>query len=312
MKQGLRNVLVTGGAGFIGSHLIPKLLKAKYSVVVLDNLCSGKMANLEGFLSCPDFSFIEGDIRDQAVLKKAFRGVTDVVHLAALIDVASSVNDPLLVHDVNVTGTLNLLHESVKGKVGRFVFASSTAVYGDAKALPIKEVTPFNPISPYAASKAASEAYCCAFGGCYGLDTVRLRFFNVYGPRSENSPYSGVITKFLDRAKRGEELIIFGDGEQTRDFISVEDITDALVLALKTQAVGEAFNVCTGYPTSVNRLVETMREVVKQDLRAKCTPPRPGDILFSYGDPSKAKKLLKFTAKVGLKEGLESLIKARG
>ncbi|MCW3984549.1 MAG: SDR family NAD(P)-dependent oxidoreductase [Candidatus Bathyarchaeota archaeon] len=306
-----KRVLVTGGAGFIGSHLVPELLKRGYAVVALDNLCSGNMENLGGVLDSPDFTFILGDIRDSEVLKKAFRGVSGVVHLAALIDVVASVTDPTSTNDVNVAGTLNVLQEAANCKVDRFVFASSTAVYGDAKALPITEETMLDPLSPYAASKAAGEAYCRAFMHSYGLSTVILRFFNVYGPRNEKSPYSGVITKFLRQAIKGATLNIFGDGEQTRDFIHVSDIVEALILALETQkASGETFNVCTGIQTSINDLAEAICNVTGRTLKLIHVPARAGEIRFSLGDLSKAEEQLHFKPKVTLQKGLELLLKA--
>jgi UDP-glucose 4-epimerase len=260
-------ILVTGGAGFIGSHLVSELLKRKYSVVVLDNLCSGKTANLKEISGKMGFEFIEGDIRDKPKLEAAFNGIDAVIHLAALIDITSSVTDPVSTNDVNVTGTLNVLREATRCKVRRLVFASSTAVYGDAKKLPINENLTINPISPYAASKLAGEAYCKAFKGSYNLSTVVLRFFNVYGPRSEKSPYCGVITKFLQQANKGETLKIFGDGKQTRDFIHVEDIVEALILAMETHAVdGETFNICTGTPTSINDLAKAVQIATQKDL----------------------------------------------
>lgn len=306
-----RVILVTGGAGFIGSHLIPELLKRGHSVVTLDNLCSGNMQNLKEVLDNPDFTFISGDIRDSATLKKAFRGVNSIVHLAALIDVVSSVTDPVSTNDVNVTGTLNVLQEAARCKVARFVFASSTAVYGDAKALPITEETPLDPLSPYAASKVAGEVYCRAFMNSYGLSTVILRFFNVYGPRNEKSPYSGVITKFLRQALKDETLNIFGDGEQTRDFIHVNDVVAALVLALETdKAGGETFNVCTGIPTSINKLVEALHFVTERDICTANSSARLGEIRFSHGDPSKAKKMLQFKFNASLQDGLKLLLKS--
>jgi UDP-glucose 4-epimerase len=306
-----KRVLVTGGAGFIGSNLIPELLKKGYAVVALDNLCSGNLENLRGVLNNPDFTFISGDIRDSVVLKKAFRGVNGVVHLAALIDVVSSVTDPAATNDVNVSGTLKVLQEAASCKVERFVFASSTAVYGDTKTLPITEETSLDPLSPYAASKVAGEAYCRAFMHSYGFSTVILRFFNVYGPRNENSPYSGVITKFLRQALKDEALNIFGDGEQTRDFIHVKDVVAALVLALETDRVGgETFNVCTGVPTSINMLVEALQFVTARDLRIVNSPARLGEIRFSHGDPAKAKKILQFRPNVSLQEGLKLLLKS--
>ncbi len=301
-------ILVTGGAGFIGSHLSSELLKRKNSVVVFDNLCSGKIANLKEISKKTGFEFIEGDIRDEVKLKAAFQGVDAVIHLAALIDITASVTDPALTNEVNVTGTLNVLREATRCKVKRFVFASSTAVYGDAETLPITENVIVNPISPYAASKIAGEAYCKAFTGSYGLSTVVLRFFNVYGPRSENSPYCGVITKFLQQANKGQTINIFGDGKQTRDFIHVKDIVEALILALEADEVdGEAFNICTGIPTSINDLARAVQVAAQKDSPITHAQARQGEIKFSYGDPAKAAEKLHFTAKVSLSEGLNSL-----
>jgi len=309
MNKGNR-ILVTGGAGFIGSHLASELLKRKYSVVVFDNLFSGKTENLRGISGQTSFKFIEGDIRDEPKLEAAFNGVDAVIHLAALIDIVASVADPASTNDVNVTGTLNVLREAAKCKVRRLVFASSTAVYGDANKLPIDENLIVNPISPYAASKLAGEAYCKAFTGSYNLSTVVLRFFNVYGPRSEKSPYCGVITKFLQQANKGETLKIFGDGKQTRDFIHVKDIVEALILALETDRVdGETFNICTGTPNSINDLARAIQVASQKDLPIAHEAARQGEIKYSYGDPSKAEEKLHFKAKISLSEGLSSLIK---
>ena len=304
-----QKILVTGGAGFIGSHLALELLKRKHKVVIFDNLSSGKIANLREISKKTGFEFIEGDIRDENKLESAFMGVDAVIHLAALIDISASITDPALTNEVNVTGTLNVLREAAKSKVRRFVFASSTAVYGDSKTLPINEKVIVDPISPYAASKLAGEAYCRAFMGSYGLSTVVLRFFNVYGPRSENSPYCGVITKFLKQANKGEAINIYGDGKQTRDFIHVKDIVEALILSLEAQEVdGETFNICTGIPTSINDLASSVQVATQKDLPITYSPARQGEIRFSYGNPIKAAEKLHFTAKVSLLEGLSSLV----
>ena len=202
----ISRVVVTGGAGFIGSRLVRELLGRGYSVTVLDNFCSGSWENLRGLHGRDGFEVVEGDVRDRRVVGKVMKGADGVVHLAALIDVEASVRDPFQTHDVNVNGTLNVLHAAVKSGVRRFVFASSTAVYGDANPLPLKEDYPLCPISPYATSKAAAEGYCRAFNRCYGVETVVLRYFNVYGTRQGNSTYSGVITRFLEKAFKGEPL----------------------------------------------------------------------------------------------------------
>jgi nucleoside-diphosphate-sugar epimerase len=300
-------VVVTGGAGFIGSRLIRELLGRGYSVVALDNFCSGSWENLRGLRGRDGFEVVEGDVRDRRVVRKVLKGADGVVHLAALIDVEASVRDPFETHDVNVNGTLNVLNEAVKAGVKRFVFASSTAVYGDANPLPLKEDYPLCPISPYAASKAA-EGYCLAFNKCYGLGTVVLRYFNVYGPGQRNSAYSGVITRFLENAFKGEPLTVYGDGCQTRDFIYVDDVIEATVLALEDDGVeGEIFNVCTGKPASVNELVEVVRAIVGKDFKVIYDKPRKGDIRNNYGDPSKAEKILGFKAKTSSKEGVEKM-----
>ncbi len=308
MNKTRRSVLVTGGAGFIGSHLVPRLLKLGYSVTVLDNLSAGKLENLSGVIDHPKLRFKRGDILDKTILQDVFEGVESVIHLAALIDISASVADPIKNHEVNVDGTFNMLHASIKHEVKKFVFASSTAVYGDVKTLPIQESFAVHPISPYAASKVAGEAYCSAFASCFGVDAVALRFFNIYGLRSENSPYSGVITKFIKKIINGEALTIDGDGEQTRDFIHVSDVVNAVVLALETDGLkGEAFNVCTGVPTSINQLVSSLKDVAGKKPEVKHGPARIGDIRDSYGDPAKAKETLGFSATVDLKKGLQML-----
>ena len=273
MSTTLRKVLVTGGAGFIGSHLVPQLLELGDSVTVLDNLSAGKLENLNGVLDHPKFTFKRGDIRDKTLPDEVFNDVDSIIHLAALIDISASVNDPIQNHEINVDGTFNLLYTAIKHKVKKFVFASSTAVYGDLKTLPVQENNALHPLSPYAASKIAGEAYCSAFANCFGLDTIALRFFNIYGLRSENSPYSGVITKFLQKIINGELLTIDGLGEQTRDFIHVNDIVRAVILALESKGLkGEVFNVCTGKPTSINQLATILKTVTGKNLNVKYGP----------------------------------------
>ncbi len=310
MKQKNKKILVTGGAGFIGSHLVPQLLEKGYSVVVIDNLSSGKMENLYSVQSNPNFLFKLGDIREKNAIDEALREVYAIVHLAALIDVSASVTDPSKTHDINVTGTLNVLQEAALNKIKKLVFASSTAVYGETTLLPVKEDTVLKPISPYAASKVAGEAYCNAFASCYGFSSIALRFFNVYGLRNEYSPYSGVITKFLRKIEQGEELVVEGDGEQTRDFIHVNDVVRAIILALEIGVPeNEVFNVCTGVPTSINQLVDALKKVTGKKISVTHGPPRLGDIRSSYGNPSKAIEQLKFRSKIDLFHGLVQLYK---
>ncbi len=308
---GFSKVLVTGGAGFIGSHLVDKLISRGYSVVVLDNFHSGEMKSFCEILGRASFEVIEGDIRDRKAVREAMDGVDAVVHLAALIDVEESVNNPLETHDVNVNGTLNVLNEAVRSGVRKLLFASSTAVYGEGNPLPLKEEHSLNPISPYAASKISAEGYCRAFNNCYGLGTVILRYFNIYGPRQKHGAYSGVITRFLQSALEDEPLVVYGDGKQTRDFIHADDVVDATILALeKANSKGETFNVCTGRPTAVNELAEIVKEVIGKDLKVIYDRPRKGDVKNNYGDPSKAGNILGFKAKTSLREGLEQLVKS--
>lgn len=299
-------VLVTGGAGFIGSHLVDELLGRGYKVVVLDDFWSGRLDNLTQHLKNDDFKLVEGDVRGRSVVGEAMDGVDAVVHLAALVDVEESVNNPFETHDVNVNGTLNVLKEAVRKGVKRFVYASSTAVYGEGNPLPLREDHPLKPISPYAASKVSAECYCRAFHSCYSLDTIILRYFNVYGPGQNRSSYSGVITRFLQNALNDEPLVIYGDGKQTRDFVYVNDVVEATVLALENDySKGEILNVCTGNPVTINELAHVVKEVTKKDLKVTYDKPRKGDIKNNYGDPSKAEEILGFKAKISLKNGLK-------
>jgi UDP-glucose 4-epimerase len=305
-----KRILVTGGAGFIGSHLTYSLLQKGYFVTVLDNLSSGKMENLNELSNKDGFNFIFGNILDKDILKQAYRGVDAVVHLAALVDIPASVKDPCQTNEINVSGTLSMLNSANEHKIKRFIFASSTAVYGNAKNMPISEDAAQKPISPYAASKSAGESYCNAFATCYGLDTVALRFFNVYGPRSGLGPYSGVITKFIRKALDNEILTIEGDGNQTRDFIYVNDIVQAITCALEGNDLkGQVFNVCTGVSTTIIQLVDLLSDIMGRDLHVKHGPPRQGDIRESIGDPTKARNILKFESEISIKKGLGLLIK---
>ncbi len=308
MSKAYKTILVTGGAGFVGTHAVPKLLEKGYQITVLDNLSTGKKENLTQAFAHPNFNFVRGDIRDAATADEACRDADAVVHLAAQIDVAASVADPATTNDINVNGTLTMLQAAAKAGVHRFILASSTAVYGDAAHLPVKEETPLKPISPYAASKAAAEAYCNAFAGSFGIETAALRFFNIYGPKNENSPYSGVITKFMRQARKGEVLTVEGDGEQNRDFIHITDIAKALVLAVEAKNLRcETFNVCTGAPTSVNHLADAIGEVLGKRLLVKHGPARVGDIRFSYGDGSRAAEKLEFKSNISISKGLRLL-----
>jgi len=303
-------ILVTGGAGFIGSHIVDQLLADELEVSVLDNLSSGKKENVAQHLNKKNLHFIKGDVRDTETVKKAVKNVDAVIHEAALVSVTRSVENPFLTNEVNVGGTLNLLKACLDTGVKRFVYASSSSVYGEIETLPKKETLPTRPISPYAASKLAAENYCKAFYKVYGLETVSLRYFNVYGPRQTYGPYSGVITTFINRLLNDEPPIIYGDGTQTRDFTNVQDVVQASLLSLKSKnVVGEEFNVATGTPTTINQLAEMLLDITgKTHLRPKHVDPRRGDIKHSYADISKAKKVLRYMPKIILKDGLKSIV----
>jgi len=307
-------VLVTGGAGFIGSHLVDRLLKEGIEVVVLDNLQGGRLENISQHLGKKNLCFVRGDIRDSRLVRNLARDVDAIIHQAARVSVSESIVDPVLTDDVNVNGTLNLLKASVESDVKRFVYASSCAVYGDAEVTPIKENCLPKPKSPYGVSKLAAESYVQVFYEVFRLKTVCLRYFNVYGSRQINSYYSGVITQFVNRLAKNLPLAIFGDGEQSRDFVHVQDVVEANMLALRIKGVeGESFNIATGVATTINHLASTLLEITnKSCLKIVHSKPRKGDVKHSVGDTSKAKKKLHYNVKFSLKEGLKELVENYG
>jgi UDP-glucose 4-epimerase len=302
-------VLVTGGAGFIGSHFVDKIVTEGYNVRVLDNLSTGKLENLADHLKTKKVEFVSGDIRDNALIRKCLADVEIAVHFAAQTSVPFSVDHKDLTFDVNATGTQELLDACVKESVGKFVFASSCAVYGDPKCLPVNETCKTDPISPYAESKLLAEHYCFDFDKQKLLQSVVLRFFNVYGPRQPLNDYSGVITKFFDRAKRKEPLIVYGDGMQTRDFVSVHDVVDAVVACMtRVEAEGEVFNIGSGKPTRISDLAKTVLKLTGFGSKICYEKARSGDIKDSYADISKVQKLLNYKPKVNLSDGLRELL----
>jgi UDP-N-acetylglucosamine 4-epimerase len=304
-------ILVTGGAGFIGSHIVDRLLQEGLAVRVLDNMSTGEKKNLAQHQNKKSFRFIEGDIRNFDCVKKAVEGVDAVVHEAALVSVTRSVEDPLLSNEINVKGTVNLLKACVDAHVKRFVLASSCAVYGDTESLPNNENLAPKPLSPYAADKLAAETYAKVFHDVYGLETVSLRYFNVYGPRQKYGPYSGVISIYINLLQENEPPLIIGDGNQTRDFVNVKDVVEANINALtKPKAAGEVFNISTGEATTIIKLAETIQQIMgKTDVKPVYAEPRPGDIMHSYGDISKAERKLGYKPRVQLEKGLNELIK---
>ena len=312
--SGCSRVLVTGGAGFIGSHIVDRLVAEGVEVVVLDNLYTGRLENVKQHIGKKGLHFVRGDVRDFRLVRDLARDVDAIIHQAALVSVPESFKDPVLTNDVNVCGTLNLLRASVDSDVRRFVYASSCAVYGNAEKMPIKENSLPRPVSPYGVSKLAAENYVRVFHEAFGLETVCLRFFNVYGPRQVYSDYSGVITQFMNRLEKNLPLVIFGDGQQTRDFVHVQDIVEANILALKNEGVaGETFNIATGVATTINQLANVLLEATnKTQLKTVHSEPRKGDIKHSAADISKAIKKLHYNSKISLREGLEKLTKSYG
>jgi UDP-glucose 4-epimerase len=306
----MAHCLVTGGAGFIGSHIVEALLARGDHVRVLDNFSTGRRANLahlEGRLE-----FIEGDIRDPGRVQAAVTGIDLIFHLAAIVSVPKSMEDPLLVEAINTTGTLTLLIAAQKARVKRLVLSSTCAIYGDEPTLPKVETMLPTPKSPYAVTKLAAEGYCQVFNEAFGLETTILRYFNVFGPRQDPaSPYSGVISIFVDRMLRNLPITIFGNGEQTRDFVYVADIVQANLLAADSAlAAGKIFNIGRGQPVSINQLFQQLSRLLQANLEPIYAPARQGDVQHSYANPSQATQLLGWQAITSLEEGLHQLVAA--
>jgi nucleoside-diphosphate-sugar epimerase len=306
-------MLITGGAGFIGSHLVDRLLREGFEVYVIDNLNTGRLENITHHQNKKNFHFVKGDIRDRQIVKQTMSDVDVVFHEAALTSVPLSVQDPILTNDVNVSGTLALLKLSSDLDVKRFIYASSAAVYGDnASEKKREDMTP-TPTSPYGVSKLAAENYIKLFNTVYGLETVSLRYFNVYGPRQRfdiHCTYGGAITLFINRLLNDMPPLIYGDGEQTRDFIYIEDVVEANMLALNARnAVGEVFNVATGMNASIKTVANTLKKIMNREhIENVYTDARQGDIRHSTAEIDKAKKLLGFHPKIRLEEGLAKLV----
>ena len=296
--------LVTGGAGFLGSHLVDALLSQGHLVRVLDDLSSGHRENLPR-----QIQFLPGDITDPTTVEEAFQGINGCFHLAAIASVVRSNREWLRTHEVNLTGTLNILNQARRLRHRReipIVYASSAAIYGDCGTVPIGEDTPVAPLSAYGADKRACELHARVAGAVHEIPTVGLRFFNLYGPRQDaKSPYSGVIALFADRLKLGEAVEIFGDGGQVRDFTYVGDAVGALDRALGAASTSApVFNICTGKGTSVRALAETMAQLYQTDITAYYSPARSGEARISVGDPRRAAEQLGFRAGTALADGL--------
>jgi UDP-N-acetylglucosamine/UDP-N-acetylgalactosamine 4-epimerase len=304
-------ILVTGGAGFIGSNLVERLLAREdiEQVRVLDNLSTGSMKNLEEFESNPKLEFIQGDIRDYDVCMNACNGMDLVSHQAALGSVPRSINDPLTTNAVNITGTLNIFTAAKEKKVKRVVYAASSSTYGDHPGLPKTEDKIGNPLSPYAVTKLVNELYARVYANVYGLETIGLRYFNVFGPKQNPAgAYAAVIPLFIKAVLDNEPPTINGDGEHSRDFTYVANAVYANECALfgsKAEAVNEVYNVAVGEQTSLNQLFEMIKEIAGSDLAPKYGEERKGDVKHSLADISKARTLLGYEPKTSIKEGLE-------
>jgi nucleoside-diphosphate-sugar epimerase len=299
----MANYLVTGGAGFIGSHLAEELLRRGERVRVVDSLITGHRHNLDHL---PAAEFVEGDLAEPGVAERAVAGMDYVLHQAAIPSVPRSVKDPVTSNRANVTSTLNVLVAARDARVKRLVYAGSSSAYGNTPTLPKHEQMPTDPLSPYALQKLVGEQYCRMFTTLYGFETVTIRYFNVFGPRQDpGSPYSGVISLFASALLDGRQPVIYGDGEQTRDFTYVANVVDGVLRACQAPtAAGEMMNVATGGRISLNDLLTTMNGILGTDLKAIYQEPRAGDVRDSQADISKAKALLGYAPTVDLEEGL--------
>ncbi|WP_242393681.1 SDR family oxidoreductase [Anaeromyxobacter oryzisoli] len=320
LRAAPRRWLVTGGAGFIGSHLVETLLRLGQRVVVLDDFSTGRRENLEdvrravGPAAAEALTVIEGDLRDPAACAAAVDGAAVVLHEAALGSVPRSIEAPVRTHEVNVTGFVRLLDAARVAGVRRIVYASSSSVYGDAPELPKREDRVGRPLSPYAASKTCDEAYAAAFGRCYGLELVGLRYFNVFGPRQDPAgPYAAVMPRWFSALERGDQVEIYGDGETSRDFCPVANVVQANLLAAtaeRSEALGQVYNVACGARTTLNELFELIRdEVARRRPEAAAARPgyrsfRAGDVRHSLADVSRATALLGYAPTHSVREGL--------
>jgi UDP-glucose 4-epimerase len=302
--------LVTGGAGFIGSNLVRELLSRGSRVRVFDDLSTGRRENLADVAG--DVEVVEGDLRDTEAVARAMDGVSRVFHQGAVPSVLRSVNDPLTSHEVNATGTLNVLVAARDAGIERVVYASSSSVYGNAEELPTRETLPTRPISPYGVSKLAGERYCGAFAATYGMGTVALRYFNVFGPwQNPASEYAAVVPRFITATLRGEQVTVFGDGDQSRDFTFVGDVVAANLLAAEAEkrAWGGVFNVAYSERHSVNQLLEAIRRASgKKAVDPAREPARPGDIRNSQADITQARQVLGYEPRWSFDEGLRQTV----
>jgi nucleoside-diphosphate-sugar epimerase len=302
-------VLVTGGAGFIGSHIAEALVKSGARVRVVDNLSTGRLENLNGISGKIDF--LNGDLAEESTANKAVEGVELIFHEAALPSVPRSVANPRETHLASVEGTFNLLVAAKDKGVRRIVYAASSSAYGDQPTLPKTEEMKPEPLSPYAVAKLVGEYYCQVFARSYNMETVCLRYFNVFGPRQDpSSPYSGVISRFIDLLLKGERPVIYGDGEQSRDFTYISNAIDANMRAAETtRGLGQVINIANGERVTINRVLELLKELTgRTDIQPEYKEVRAGDILHSLADITRARELLGYEPSIGLHEGLKMTV----
>ncbi len=298
-----KRIVVTGGAGFIGSNIAWALWEDN-DVVVIDNLATGDLANVKELIAHRKIDFVKGSITDLRLMKRTVKDADYVLHQAAIPSVPRSVKDPIATNEAGITGTLSTLVAARDAGVKKVVFASSSSVYGDTPTLPKREAMPLGPLSPYAVTKATSESYCKLFTDLYGLGTVSLRYFNVYGPRQDpEAEYAAVIPRFITSALKGKPLVVYGDGTQTRDFTFILDAVRANVLAAQSKAVGN-YNIAAGKRITINELASSIIEIIGSKSKVRHAPPRPGDIKHSLADISQAKKAFKYSPEHSLKQGL--------
>ena len=304
-----KKIIITGGAGFIGSNIARTLFEDN-EIIILDNFLSGRLKNITDLVEDNFISFVSGSIMDKELLKKTFKNADYIFHLAAIPSISESIEDPFHTSEINVAGTINILYASLMNDIKKVIFASSAAIYGNMVDVPNKENMIPYPTSPYAIQKLSGEHYCRIFYEIYGLPTTSLRYYNVYGPnQNPYSDYAAVIPKFINNVIKNESPIIFGDGNQTRDFIFVQDIVEANLLAAENKASnGKSINIATGKAISIGGLAQEIISTAAKTIRPKYVKARKGDIRHSLGDVSLAKEILGFEAKCSLKKGLSETI----
>jgi nucleoside-diphosphate-sugar epimerase len=302
--------LVTGGAGFIGSHIVKRLVDHGSRVRVVDNLSTGQARRLDTVRT--SIQFVEGDLAEEAIAREVVDGVDFVLHQAAVPSVQRSVADPVATNRANVTATVNLLEACRKAQVRRIVFAASSSAYGDTEVLPKHEDMPPNPLSPYALQKVVGERYCKLYHDLYGLETVSLRYFNVFGPQQDpHSEYSAVIPKFITRLLANQTITIHGDGEQSRDFTFIDNVVEANLLALKgPNAAGKMYNIGCGERVTLNRLVVLLEQQLSVKAQVNFGPPKAGDVRHSLADIERAKAMLHYHPRITVEEGLRRTVAA--